>query len=123
MARILVVEDDSDVRDVVIDFLQAAGYAVLSAESADRARMLLGDAKVDLALIDCLMKGEQGDSLAEHAAKLGIPTILTSGHPHYLETAGKHSLTFLAKPFRLTELEELISEKLASAGDNTASPA
>lgn len=123
MARILVVEDDGDVRDLVINFLQSAGHAVLSAESGGQARPLLARGKVDLALIDCLMKGEQGDSLAEYAAQLGIPTILTSGHPRYLETSGEHSLTFLAKPFRLTELEELISEKLAAIGDKTASPA
>lgn len=123
MPRILVVEDDSDVRDVVVDFLQAAGYAVFSAASAEQARPLLAAGKVDLALIDCLMRGEQGDLLAAHATKLGIPAILTSGDPNYLsylEASGEHCVTFLPKPFRLRDLEELISQKLATIEDKTA---
>jgi DNA-binding NtrC family response regulator len=106
---ILVVEDDADVQAVVIEFLQATGYQVLSAASAEEARHVLACASVDLALIDCVMSREQGDSLAEHASRLGIPTILTSGDPHYLETSSEQSLPFLAKPFRLAALEELIS--------------
>lgn len=120
MSCILVVEDDTDVKSVVTDFLQAAGHDVLSAASAEQARPLLAQGEVDLALIDCLMKGEQGTSLAEHAAELGIPAILTSGDPHYLEASGEHSLTFLPKPFRLRDLEELISQKLAALENKTA---
>src|SRR4051794_35850669 len=106
---ILVVEDDADVQAVVIEFLQATGYQVLSAASAEEARHVLACASVDLALIDCVMSREQGDSLAEHASRLGIPTILTSGDPHYLEPPSEQSLPFLAKPFRLAALAELIS--------------
>ena len=112
---ILVVEDDADVRAVVIEFLQTAGYHVLSAASAEEARLLLARESVDLALIDCLMSREQGDSLAEHASRLGIATILTSGDPHYLETASEQSSPFLPKPFRLTALSELISGTLGAA--------
>jgi len=58
------------------------------------------------------MSGEQGDSLAEHASQLGIPTILTSGDPHYLETLPGHPLPFLPKPFRLAALGDLILQLL-----------
>jgi DNA-binding NtrC family response regulator len=110
MLRILVVEDDDDVQTVVVEFLRTVGYDVFSAASAEHARRLLEEDRViDLALIDCLMGGEQGNSLAEHAARLGGPTILTSGNPHYLEGVPERSFPFLAKPFRLTALDELIS--------------
>jgi DNA-binding NtrC family response regulator len=112
---ILVVEDDADVQAVVIEFLQATGYQVLSAASAEEARHVLACAFVDLALIDCVMSREQGDSLAEHASRLGIATILTSGDPHYLETSADQSFPFLAKPFRLTALGELIERTLGAA--------
>jgi hypothetical protein len=72
----------------------------------------LASEPVDLALIDCLMSGEQGNSLAEHASKLGIPTILTSGDPHYIDSRSEHSFPFLAKPFRLTCLDKLIASTL-----------
>ena len=58
------------------------------------------------------MSGEQGNSLAEHVSQLGIPTILTSGDPHYLETLDGQEVPFLPKPFRLTALEELVSRIL-----------
>jgi DNA-binding NtrC family response regulator len=63
-------------------------------------------------LIDCLMSGEQGNALAEHATGLGVATILTSGDPHYLETLPEQSYPFLPKPFRLTALGELVSRAL-----------
>jgi two-component system, OmpR family, response regulator len=113
--RILVVEDDADVQSVVLEFLRTAGHDVLSAASAEQARRLLASEVIDLALIDCLMGGEQGDSLAEHAARLGVPTILTSGDPHYLEALPEQSFPFLPKPFRLTALDELISRTLRTS--------
>src|SRR5271168_4755465 len=79
--------------------------AALSCERAGRPR-----------LVDCLMSGEQGNSLAEHASELGVPTILTSGDPHYIETRSAHPFPFLAKPFRLTSLDELIARTLHTPG-------
>jgi DNA-binding NtrC family response regulator len=110
--RILLVEDDTEVQTIVAEFLDTIGHHVLSAASAEQARLLLANEPFDLALIDCLMSGEQGNSLAEHARELGVPTILTSGDPHYLEALSDQSFPFLPKPFRLTALDELISRTL-----------
>jgi DNA-binding NtrC family response regulator len=112
MPRILLVEDDADVQSVVSEFLETTGHHVMSAGSAEQARLILASEPIDLALIDCLMSGEQGNSLAEHASKLGVPTILTSGDPHYLDTLSEKSFPFLPKPFRLSALDELISRTL-----------
>ena len=116
MAHILLVEDDADVRAVVSDLLATLGHQVTSASSAEQARLLLASEPVDLALIDCLMSGEQGNSLAEHASGLNVPTILTSGDPHYIETRTEHPFPFLPKPFRLTSLDELIESTLHKSG-------
>jgi DNA-binding NtrC family response regulator len=116
MAHILVVEDDSDVQSVVSEFLVTLGHRLTCASSAEEARLFLASEPVDLALVDCLMSGEQGNSLAEHASKLGIPIILTSGDPHYIETRAEHPFPFLAKPFRLTSLDELIARTLHEPG-------
>ena len=112
MARILLVEDDADVQAVVSEYLGTIGYRVTAVASAEEARLALASQPIDLALIDCLMSGEQGNSLAEHASKMGIPTILTSGDPHYINSYANHSLPFLAKPFRLTCLDRLIVSTL-----------
>ena len=116
MAHILFVEDDSDVQSVVSEFLVTLGHRLTCVSSAEEARLFLASEPADLALIDCLMSGEQGDSLAEHASKLGIPTILTSGDPHYIETCSEHPFPFLAKPFRLTSLDELVAQTLHKPG-------
>jgi DNA-binding NtrC family response regulator len=112
MAHILLVEDDPDVQSVVSEFLVTLGHRLTCASSAQEARLFLAGEPVDLALVDCLMSGEQGNSLAEHASKLGVPTILTSGDPDYIETCSNHPFPFLAKPFRLTRLDELIARTL-----------
>jgi DNA-binding NtrC family response regulator len=116
MAHILLVEDDEDVQSIVSDFLITLGHRLTCASSAEEARLFLASEPVDLALVDCLMSGEQGNSLAEHASKLGIPIILTSGDPHYIETRGEQPFPFLAKPFRLTSLDELIARTLHEPG-------
>jgi two-component system OmpR family response regulator len=110
--RILVVEDDVEVQTVVLEFLRTAGHDVFCAASAEQARRLLADKVIDLALVDCLMSGERGISLPEHAVRLGVPTILTSGDPHYLEARPEGRFPFLPKPFRLSALDELISRTL-----------
>lgn len=110
MPRILLVEDDVDVQTVVSEFLGTLGYRVVSAASAEEARLILAGGGVDLALIDCLMSGERGNCLAQHVLQLGIPTILTSGDPAYLEALPEQPVPFLAKPFRLAALGELIQK-------------
>jgi two-component system, OmpR family, response regulator len=112
--RILVVEDNVEVREIVCEFLRDGGHTVLSAESAQQARDILARETVDLLVIDCVMSGEQGGSLAEHACALGLPVILTSGDVRYRETAAQSAMPFLTKPFRLSELDELISRTLAA---------
>lgn len=118
MARILLVEDDADVQIVVSEFLATIGHHVVAASSAEQARLMLVGERIDVALIDCLMSGEQGNSLAEHVLQLEIPTILTSGDPHYIENLNEKPLPFLAKPFRLSALEQVISQILREAGAN-----
>lgn len=114
MSLILIVEDDRAVQEVISEFLRSAGHQVHCAVSAEEARRYLACEPIQLALIDCLMSGEQGNSLAVHASSLGIPTILTSGDPQYLRTISARELPFLSKPFRLSELERLISEILVT---------
>jgi DNA-binding NtrC family response regulator len=118
MARILLVEDDTDVQIVVSEFLATIGHHVVAASSAEQARLMLAGERIDLALIDCLMSGEQGNSLAQYILQLEIPTILTSGDPHFIESLNETPLPFLAKPFRLSALEQVISQILRAAGEN-----
>jgi DNA-binding NtrC family response regulator len=115
MPTILVVEDDPQVRETLVDFMQVLGHDVLSARSAAEARLLIADRAVHLVVSDCALQGERGESLAEHSSALGIPVILTTGHPDYLENLGDLSFVVLRKPFRLDALEALIVAALQPA--------
>ena len=116
VTRILVVENDRAVQEVICEFLRSAGHQVYCAASAEQARHCLAGERIELALIDCLMRGEQGDSLAEHVSSLGVPAILMSGDPQYLRKTSTGGLPFLGKPFHLGELEQIIAQTLEDSG-------
>ncbi len=62
-ARIIIVEDEPDLRDAVAEYLSASGYDVETAESAAEARPMLEAGFFHLALLDIAMPGEDGLSL------------------------------------------------------------
>jgi len=62
-ARIVIVEDEPDLRDAVAEYLGAAGYDVATAETAAAARALVETQSFHLAILDIAMPGEDGLSL------------------------------------------------------------
>ena len=65
-ATILVVDDEPDVREVLVEYFATYGYAVMGAESAGAAKAMAAEHAIDLALVDIHMPGEDGLSLARH---------------------------------------------------------
>src|SRR4030095_4461967 len=65
-ATILVVDDEAEVREVLVEYFAAQGYAALGAEHASAARASAEARAIDLALVDVHMPGEDGLSLARH---------------------------------------------------------
>ncbi len=62
-ARIIVVEDEPDLREAVAEYLGASGYDVVTAENAVAARALFETQSFHLAVLDIAMPGEDGLSL------------------------------------------------------------
>jgi two-component system, cell cycle sensor histidine kinase and response regulator CckA len=113
---LLVVEDESAVRMLVVSLLQRCGYRVLEAESGMAALELWkksGDA-VDLLLTDMIMPGGMtGRELAEklRAEKPGLKVIYTSGYsPDILEKAPLpvEGCNFLQKPYQPLKLAQTV---------------
>ena len=75
MANLLLVEDDASVRRLVTLQLSLVGYDVRAAESAAAARALLADGAPDLAILDIMLPGEDGFSLAETMIEREIPVL------------------------------------------------
>jgi CheY-like chemotaxis protein len=117
--RILVVEDNEEVRRAVVDLLSGRGYRVVAAESPDAAAALLErDDDFDLLFTDVVMPGAMSAvELAGLAQKRkpGIAVLLTSGYARdRISGAGQPGFPLLAKPYRSEDLEVRIRALLAS---------
>ncbi len=109
--RILVVEDNEDVRELAESMLDSAGYAVVSAPSGEEALTLLdNDKEIDLVFTDVLMPGGMnGLQLADQVRERrpGTPILITTGYMDELPAASRgqsQPLDILTKPYRQEDL-------------------
>jgi DNA-binding NtrC family response regulator len=123
MARtkhILVVDDDGDVRAVIVDILRDRDYRVSSAvDGVTMRRFLDGD---DPVVLDAAMPGEARAILALHAKDRGLPLVVTSGSPEDMQFALDNGLQLLEKPFKAQQLIDALTQALSSgeAGQRSA---
>jgi two-component system, OmpR family, response regulator len=112
--HILVVDDNGDVRDVIVAGLQTYNLRVSSAPNCSVARDFLetGDT-VDCVILDVLMPGEASASLALHLKERRIPVVMISGSPEAIKYAADNGLQLLRKPFHLQELYSAVNTALA----------
>ena len=105
--RVLVVEDEVQVREIAARFLQRAGYDVRTASDAGTALGLLSSAgPFDLVLTDSAMPGMRGDDLAIEISRVqpGLPVILMSGYADPAESPSSAVAAFIQKPFTMAAL-------------------
>lgn len=120
--RILVVDDDPDVRQVVVRQMQLLGFDVSEADNGMAALALLrSDPSISLLLSDVVMPGElQGPDLAEIAAAEmpDVKIILMTGYAKSAVENGKvktNGFIKLTKPVQLNELKRVVSRALAGS--------
>jgi len=101
--RVLIVEDDEDVADLLNSAFTAAGYLVTLVHDGADARRATSEQRFSLAIVDMLLRGEMGGPLAETFDAAGIPVLLMSGAPEQIDPATQHRFPILAKPFRLQD--------------------
>ncbi len=112
----LLVEDNAAVAAVTRDMLMQIGYAVHTASNAQRALELLDRHAFDLALSDIVMPGTMnGIELARtiRTRKPTLPIVLVSGYAGSASGAGPE-FTVLRKPYRFSDLREVITRVSAS---------
>src|SRR5260370_19667047 len=126
--RILVVEDNEEVRHAVVDMLTGWGYRVVAAENPDVAAAILErDSGFDLLFTDVVMPGSL--SAIELAAlaqqrRPQIAVLLTSGYARDLIPAeGRSDYPLIAKPYRGEELMARLRSVLAAARRPAPPPA
>ncbi len=114
-ARILVCDDDTDVRTVVGSSLRDSGYAVWEAESPAHAfEILEREQPIDLLVVDYAMPDMNGLAVIDRALACheGLKALLISGHAEILHAGVASGVPLLAKPFKVAELRRRIAETL-----------
>ncbi len=111
---VLVVEDDPDVRSLVISLLQRLGYNILEAgDGAEALAALQVSSRIDLLLSDVVLPGGvSGSDLAEQVRHCypGIKVLLMSGYPdarHRGSLMVEHT-ELLGKPFGKRDLAQKV---------------
>jgi CheY-like chemotaxis protein len=116
--RVLLVEDDAEVRNVVEAFLAAMACEVVVCADARQALDVLGEkTHFDLLLTDIVLgAGMRGTELAElvRAQRPELPVLLMSGYSSEL-LGEPHGWDLLRKPYTRSELERAMAKVLSSA--------
>jgi signal transduction histidine kinase/CheY-like chemotaxis protein len=121
-ARILVCDDDGDVRSLVSTFLRDVGYTVWEANNPALALQILHrERPIDLLVVDYAMPEMNGSAVIDRARadQPGLKTLLITGYAEALRNNGVSGTPVLPKPFRIAELSTRIAEILdeLSLGD------
>lgn len=120
-ARILVVEDDAAINDVVCKRLAKDGHELVSAFSGTEARMLLeSDSSFDLVICDLMLPGMKGEEVVSRLRSLSdsTPIIVISARDAVSDKIDLLALgadDYLTKPFDLDELSARVAVQLRHA--------
>lgn len=120
-ARILIVDDEPDIRSSVRDILIDEGYIVENAENGEAARRLMRAKKPDLILLDIWMPDIDGITLLKeitHELAVDVPVIMMSGHGTVetaVEATRLGAVDFIEKPLSLAKLLHTVQSALTDS--------
>lgn len=121
MKRILVVDDEPLIREVIGDVLREEGYGVLFASGGKSMLRLLESERPDLVLLDVMMPDGDGneafESMQAKADLRDIPVVVVSTGVGR-QRLGDHSVPFLIKPIDLDHLLQVISDAIGPGTPN-----
>lgn len=127
--RILVVDDEADIRATISDILADEGYSVRVAADAATARAEVAREAPDLVLLDVWMPEVDGISLLREWAGEGAlrcPVVILSGHGTVetaVEATRLGAADFIEKPLSLAKLLRTVEKALETGPPRSPSPA
>lgn len=116
MKKILIVDDDINIGNLLEEVLTAEGYGVLRAYSGTEAVMLLSSQTPDLVLLDLMLPGLNGEEVLPKIK--GIPVMIVSakvGIEDKVSLLLGGAADYITKPFEIKELLARISVQLRKA--------
>ncbi len=119
--RILVVDDDPDIRIMIKIMLEFKGYSVVTLERGETSEEMLMTGEFGLVIMDMLLSGMNGVDICarikQNKSISHIPIVMISAHPNARTTcleAGADD--FIAKPFDMQEILTVIGKLMPSPG-------
>lgn len=128
MAKILVVDDEVGIRELLSEILSDEGHSVLLAENATAARASRARGRPDLVLLDIWMPDADGITLLKEWAtggQLTMPVVMMSGHGTIdtaVEATRIGAIDFLEKPIALQKLLATVKRALRAGELRAAMP-
>jgi CheY-like chemotaxis protein len=117
--RVLIVDDDDDVRKVLTDVLSDVGYCVRDFSLGNEALEALNEFQPELMIVDYAMPGRNGAQLAQDMRqRVGdVPVLFVTGYANddALHALGERT-PILRKPFRPVELAAMVRSTLDARG-------
>jgi len=122
LGKVLIVDDEPEVRQVLQEFLSGRGYDVLVAESGSEALSMLGVDQPDLVLLDVTMPGMDGVETLRRIVALQqpVPVIMVTANADIATTSkllAMGAVDYIPKPFDLDYLDQAVSIQVAAAQD------
>ncbi len=123
MDRILIVEDDSNINQMVYEMFNKCGYKCTSAFSGTEALLRMENSNFDLIILDLMLPGMPGDEVLKNIReKSKVPVIVLSAKDELdtkvdLLTLGAND--YITKPFALKELEARALVQLRDSKENS----
>lgn len=103
-SQILIVDDDSQLREAIVDTLMLTGYVCLEADGGEQALEILSKQKVDMVISDIQMGGMDGHTLLNsiHDKFPQLPVLLMTAYANIngaVRAMRDGAIDYLAKPF------------------------
>jgi putative two-component system response regulator len=121
VTKVLVIDDEAVVREVIAAMLEGSGYEVVCAATAAEALELFSDESIRVAITDVHMPDGSGLELLEtmRIRRPNLPIVLVTGattRDDLSEALARGADGFVGKPFTQTELELALAKALDRAG-------
>ena len=119
--NVLVVDDNQDVRDLVVHFLSSDGFHVFSASNGDEALAILKSNRVNLVLLDVMMPGKTGLEVLKEIRTgsnksihdIPVMMITAKSSTDDIDVAlATGATSYVVKPFRATTIREKVRTML-----------
>ena len=114
--KIMIVDDEDDVRTSVGQFLEASGYKVIKAENGNDCLQKLEQEIPDLVLLDIMMPGMNGWDVAARIKEkpewnaIPIVFLTAKGDDMSVGIGGMASVDYIVKPFDIIDLKQRLEK-------------